>query len=168
MARATTKAELLAEIRKERRTLEQLLDHIPDDRRLEPVADDLSVKDLLAHRTEWGRMLLHWIDEARRGGTPAVPHERYKWNQLPALNAEIQARYRDTPLDEVVAAWRAVHDELVRTIEATDETELFTPGGLSFVGTTTLAAYVTSATAAHDRSARRLIAKWWRAQAAAA
>ncbi|TVR29012.1 MAG: ClbS/DfsB family four-helix bundle protein, partial [Nitriliruptor sp.] len=57
MARATSKSQLLDEIARERCKLDDLLASIPPDRKLEEVAEGLSVKDLLAHRTEWGRML---------------------------------------------------------------------------------------------------------------
>jgi hypothetical protein len=53
MARATSKSQLLEEIAHERPKLDELLDSIPAGRKLEEGADGLSVKDLLAHRTEW-------------------------------------------------------------------------------------------------------------------
>ena len=164
MARATSKSQLLDEIARERRKLDELLASIPADRKLEEVADGLSVKDLLAHRTEWGRMLLGWYDEARAGRVPAVPSADFKWNQLPALNAQIQQRSAGVPLEQVEADFAAVHDRLCTVVEAMEEDELFGAHYYPFTGNTTLAAYVTSASAAHDRSATKLIRRWWRAQ----
>ncbi|MFP4234662.1 MAG: ClbS/DfsB family four-helix bundle protein [Nitriliruptoraceae bacterium] len=164
MARATSKSQLLDEIARERRRLDDLLASIPADRKLEEVADGLSVKDLLAHRTEWGRMLLRWHDEARAGRVPAVPTPGFKWNQLPALNAQIQQRFADVPLERVEAEFADVHDRLYTVVEAMDEEELFGAHFYPFTGNTTLAAYVTSASAAHYRSATKLVRRWWKAQ----
>lgn len=167
MARATSKPELLDEIARERHKLEELLASIPGERKLEEVADGLSVKDLLAHRTEWGRMLLGWYDQARAGDDPAVPSAEFKWNQLPALNARIQRRFADVPLDRIEADFVEVHDRLYATVEAMTHEELFGAAHYPFTGTTTLAAYVTSASSAHYRSAAKLIRRWWKAQQAA-
>jgi len=164
MARATSKAELLAEIARERRKLEVLLALIPADRKLEEVADGFSVKDLLAHRAEWGRMLLGWYIQARAGAHPAVPSAEFKWNQLPALNAQIHRRFAEAPLERVETDFTEVHDQLSAVVEAMTGDELFVPAYYPFTGSTTLAAYVTSASAAHYRSAAKLIRRWWKAQ----
>jgi len=161
MARATSKSQLLDEIARERRRLEELLASIPADRKVEEVAYGLSVKDLLAHRTEWARMLLHWYDQARAGSVPAVPSAEFKWNQLPALNAQIQRRFSDVPLERVEKDFVDVHDRLYTVVAAMTEDELFGRRHYSFTGSTTLAAYVTSASAAHYRSATKLIRRWW-------
>lgn len=164
MARATSKSQLLGEIAHERRKMDELLLSIPADRKLEEVADGLSVKDLLAHRTEWGRMLLSWYEEARTGGVPAVPSAEFKWNQLPALNAQIKDRFAGVPLERIEADFADVHDRLHAVVEAMEEDELFGAHYYPFTGNTTLAAYVTSASAAHYRSASKLIRRWWKAQ----
>lgn len=164
MARATSKSELLDEIRRERRKLDELLAQIPADRKLDDVVDGLSVKDLLAHRTEWGRMLLRWYDEARAGTVSAVPSADFKWNQLPALNAQIQERFRDVPLQQIEADFAEAHDRLSSAVAAMTDDELFGTRHYPFTGNTTLAAYVTSASSAHYRSARKLIQRWWKTQ----
>lgn len=166
MGRFKSKDELVADISKERRLIAELLAKIPESAKVELVTDGLTTKDLLAHRTEWGRMMLSWYNEARAGGTPAVPSERYKWNQLKELNADIFERFRETPLADIEQAFSDVHDELNQAISKMSEAELFTKQYYGFTGTSDLATYVNSATAAHDRSARRLIQRWWKAQQA--
>ena len=163
MSRFADRRQLLNEIRSERRKLESLLERIPDEDKHVEVVDGMSVKDLLAHRTEWGRMLLGWYDAARIGMTPAVPSGRYKWNQLKELNAEIHERFVDVPLAEVEAAFRQVHGELERLVSGMSEAELFGRHFYGFTGSSDLASYVNSATAAHYRSARKHIQKWRKA-----
>ncbi|NBF41849.1 MAG: ClbS/DfsB family four-helix bundle protein [Spirochaetes bacterium] len=114
MSKFTTKQEFLEEIAKERAKLETLLESIPDDRKTEEVTDGMSVKDFLAHRAEWGAMMVRWYEDARAGKVPAVPTERFKWNQLKELNADIHTRFRATPLPEVVERFNRIHDELYR------------------------------------------------------
>jgi len=97
---------------------------------------------------------------------PAVPSAEFKWNQLPALNAQIQCRYAEIALDRVETDFVEVHDRLCAVVEAMTEDELFVPAHDPFTGSTTLAAYVTSASAAHYRSAAKLIRRWWKAQQA--
>ncbi|MFA6298332.1 MAG: ClbS/DfsB family four-helix bundle protein [Nocardioides sp.] len=164
MSRFTSKQQLLDEIVTERAKLDVLLARIPDSAKDEAVVDGLTVKDLLAHRTEWARMTLSWYETAKAGGAPAVPSATYKWNQLPALNAEIRARFANASLDEIEGEYTRVHDLLLDTVTAMSEEELLTPHYYAFTGSTDLAAYVNGASAAHYRSARKCIAKWWKAR----
>lgn len=164
MSKFTSKGEFMEEIVKERSKLEELLTKIPDDEKQVEVVDGMTVKDFLAHRTEWGRMMIRWYQEARAGGQPAVPTEKYKWNQLKELNAEIHERFAETPLNEVEAEFARVHDELYHLIEGLSEEELFTKKRFTFTGSSDLVTYLNSATASHYRSARRHIARWWKAR----
>ena len=164
MSKFTTKQALLDEITKERSKLEKLLSDIPDSQKTTEVIDGMSVKDFLAHRTEWGRMMLRWYAEAKSGVKSAVPSEKYKWNQLTQLNADIYERYKDISLETITTDYHQVHDELYQLIAATTDEELFTKKFYGFTGSSDLAAYFNSATAAHYRSAAKHIRKWWKAQ----
>ena len=166
MSRFKTKQELIDDVVKERGLLEALLDQIPEGDKLVEVTDGMSVKDFLAHRTEWGRMAIRWYREAKAGRTPAVPTEQYKWNQLKELNADIHERFKEAPLSEIEAAFTSVHDDLYSLIDGTTEEELFTKKYYGFTGSSDLATYLNSASAAHYRSARRHIQKWWKARSA--
>ena len=163
MSRFSTKEELVADAIAARAKLEALLNTIPDSAKLDPIVDGMSVKDFLTHRTEWGRMMIGWYSEAAAGGTPAVPAEKFGWGQLNELNAEIHARFADTPLEKATTQFATTSEELIRLIETCTEDELFEQRFYSFTGTTTLAAYFTSATGGNYRSAYRHINRWWRA-----
>ncbi len=164
MSRFKSKAELIADIKKERTALEALLAAIPDHDKLREVTDGMSVKDFIAHRTEWGRMMIRWYEEAKAGGTPKVPTADFKWNQLKQLNQAIHERFTAASLSEIEGAFAEVHDHLFKLVEGMKEDELFDKGHYGFTGTSDLATYVNSATASHYRSARRHIQKWWRAR----
>lgn len=164
MSRFITKADFLADVDKERAAFEALLSDIPEDQKLVDVVDGMTVKDFIAHRAEWGKMMLGWLAAARAGEAPAVPSERYKWNQLKELNADIMERYAAVPLQTIERDFAQTHDELRRVIEATTEAELFTKQHYGFTGSSDLVTYLNSATASHYRSARRHIQKWWKAR----
>ena len=164
MSRFTTKQELVDDIAKERRLLAELLAQIPDEQKLVEVIDGMSVKDFLADRAEWGRMVIGWYTEAKAGCTPAVPSERFKWNQQKELNAWIHDRFADIGLQEVEQDFADVQDLLDQMLEEITEDELFAKKYYAFTGKSDLATYVNASTTAHYRSARRHIGKWWRQQ----
>lgn len=160
MSRITTRKTLLDEISKERTKLEKLLDRIPKDRKTEEVCDGMSVKDFLAHRTEWGKMVLSWYKTVKAGKEPAVPHKDYKWNQLKELNAVIIEQYKDEKLEKIERDFKRVHNQLYKLAETATEKELFE----KFINNHGLAAYLNSCTAAHYRSAYKYINNWWKEQ----
>ncbi len=164
MSRFTSKQALLDEIVKERDKLENLLESIPDSKKTDEVTDGMSVKDFLAHRTEWGRMMLRWYVDAKAGKKPAVPTEKFKWNQLKELNTDIHERFKNIELKKIESDFKKVHDELYKLIEGMSEKELLEKNIYEFTGVSDLATYVNSATASHYRSARIQINKWWKAQ----
>jgi len=163
MSRFDSKEALLADAATARLKLAGLLADLPDAAKLVEVTDGMTVKDFIAHRAEWGRMMLDWYGEAKAGGTPAVPARAHTWSQLPELNAEIHDRFSDARLADVERDFASVHDELFEVMEACSDDELFTKRYYSFTGTSDLATYFTSATGGHYRSAYRHINKWWRA-----
>lgn len=164
MSKFKSKEELLNEIMKERTLLEELLAVIPDSQKTVAVVDGMSVKDFLAHRTEWGEMMNSWYAEAKAGKQPAVPTKKYKWNQLKELNADIHERHKNDSLKKVTTDFKRVHNALFKLISQMSEEELFSKKYYEFTGVSDLATYVNSSTASHYRSARRHIAKWWRQQ----
>jgi hypothetical protein len=164
MSRFKSKQEFIDDIIKERKLLNELLASIPKTKKQIEITDGMSIKDFLAHRTEWGRMMLRWYKEAKAGKVPAVPTEKYKWNQLKELNADIFTRFQKTPLKKIEDEFNKVHDELFKVINKLSEKELFEKKQFNFTGTSDLATYLNSATASHYRSARRHIQKWWKSQ----
>ena len=163
MSRFATKEAMISDAAAARVKLDRLLVAMPDAAKLVEVVDGWTAKDLIAHRNEWGRMMLRWYTEARLGQTPAVPAEGHTWSTLNDLNAEIHARFSDETLIDVESEFRRVHDELFVVMEACTEDELFTKRSYSFTGTSDLATYFTSATGGHYRSAYKHINRWWRA-----
>jgi hypothetical protein len=163
VSRFDSNEALVADAATARLKLEGLLADLPGTAKVVEVTDGMNVKDFIAHRTEWGRMMLDWYGEAKAGSEPAVPAPGYTWGQLPELNAEIHDRFADAALADVERDFASVHNELFGVMEACSDDELFTKRYYSFTGTSDLATYFTSATGGHYRSAYKHINRWWRA-----
>jgi hypothetical protein len=160
MPRSFTKVQLLEDARRERATLEKLLEKLTPEEMVHSAAPgEWSPKDVLAHLIEWEQMVLGWIETALSGKTPAMPAEGYKWNQLPALNQQIYEKHRDRPLAEVLEQFQRSYQQSMTTIEGFSEEELFTRGYFSWSGNNALAAYFHSCTAAHYLWARKEVQK---------
>lgn len=111
----TTKEETLAQIRSEFAAFVELVEQLPAAARLQPIAGTLTVKDIVAHITDWEAWMLLRIRSAAVGEylpsrdtliTQADPSV----SGIDALNAEIYARYKD-------AEWETVWEDLLRTHE---------------------------------------------------
>lgn len=163
MPRPTSKDDLLEAIERERGKLDAILETVAPERMAEPgVVGEWSVKDVLAHLTEWEQMALHWYRTGLRGEVPEVPAPGFKWNQTPQLNRAIFEKHRDRPLDEVVAAFRASRRAILGVIESLGDEDLFTAGRFAWTRKNTLGTYFVSATSSHDLWARTRIARWRR------
>ena len=159
---------------------QELLDNIEREHvaflaQLQPVAkyryrekgvwgDDWTIKDLLAHLTEWEQMFLRWYREGANGGKPAVPARGFKWNQTPLLNQVIYRRYKRKALDRVIDDFHASYREVYALAEGLSEEELFAPGHFPWTGENTLTTYLGANTFSHYRTATKILKRWKRSQ----
>ncbi len=165
MPRPTTKTAILSESRKEYAALEQLLATLLPEEMAQPgLVGEWSVKDVLAHLTEWTQMVLGWYAAGLRGETPALPAPGYKWNQLPALNQHIYEKYRDEALADVLQGFHTTHRQIMALVESLSEEELFTPGRYDWARANALASYIVSCTSSHYNWARTELRKGLRAR----
>jgi hypothetical protein len=166
MPRPATKAQLIEQTRAGYAALQKEIDSLsPEEMTAPGVVGAWSVKDVLAHLMAWQHMVQAWYAAGKRGETPVTPSEKYTWREIPALNQEIFATYRDHALDDVRAGFAASHQVTLDLIEATTDAELFTPKVYTWTKTTTLGSYLTSATCSHYDWARKEIRrglKAWR------
>ncbi|MBN1439472.1 MAG: ClbS/DfsB family four-helix bundle protein [Anaerolineales bacterium] len=160
MPRPSTKKDLLKAMQEEHQALENAFEGL-SERQLTAVhrTTKCSIKDIMAHLTEWEQMVLRWYETGRSGGTPAVPSEKFKWSQLPALNKEIFERHHARPWKEVLKKFRASYAETRKTIEGIRDADLFTVGRFSWTKSTTLGSYFVSCTSSHYAWARKEIRK---------
>jgi hypothetical protein len=168
MPRSTTKAQLLADARRERAALEKVLEKLtPDEMTFATAPGEWSVKDVLAHLIEWEQLALGWIATGLSGQTPAMPAPGYKWSQLPALNQQIYEKHRERLLAEVLEQFHSSYQQTLDAIQGFSDEILFTRGYYLWSGNNALAAYFHSCTAAHYLWARKEIQKKLKARKAA-
>ena len=160
MPRPTTKAGILSESAKEHDALEQLLATLTPEQMVQPgIVGEWSVKDVLAHLTEWQQMVLGWYHAGLAGDSPSLPAPGFKWSELPALNQVIYERHRDQSLADVLDAFGDSYRQIMAWVESLSEEDLFTPGRYDWAKTNALASYVISCTSSHDRWARTELRK---------
>lgn len=168
MGKRLPKAALLAEARKERAALDQLLAPLTPRQMTQPDVTQAgwSVKDVLSHLIGWQQMNLGWHEAALRGESPAVPAPGLKWSDVREINERIYRRHRRRSLKVVLADYAAYHGKMLDAIERTSDADLTAIGRFAWTGPTwTLSDYFRANTASHDRWACKHLRKWLRANA---
>lgn len=93
------------------------------------------------------------------GKKPKMPAEGYTWRTVPALNIEINKLYNSKPLEFIVIDLENSFNELQEIINRHSDAELFTKKKYHWTGSTSLAAYLISATSSHYEWGLNLIKK---------
>ena len=118
-----------------------------------------NIKDVLAHLHAWHLMLLDWYTVGMSGEKPDMPAKGFTWRTVPDLNKEIQERYAQVMLDDVKGLLRQSYKTIVKMIEMHSDEDLFTKKKYHWTGSTSLGAYLISATSSHYDWAFKLIKK---------
>jgi hypothetical protein len=169
MGKRLPKKELLAEVQRERETLDATLAGLSARQmtRAGVTRGGWSVKDILGHLVEWQRMNLEWYAAGLRGETPAMPAPGFTLRELPRLNALIQRKYHRRSLHSVLRDYHSFHERVVTLIETIPDHDLVTLGRFSWTGPSwTLSDYLRASTAAHYLWARKRIRRWLRTTSA--
>lgn len=104
----TTRAELVAQVESEHADLVSLVDSVPEAQREQPLVGAYSLKDILAHITDWEDYLLLRLRSALAGDPvpPRIVHE----SDLDRINAETFAAHH-------LEDWHGVRYEFDRTFQ---------------------------------------------------
>lgn len=163
MGSPNTKSALVEAIDSERGNLLGVLDDVPEVTKTLPGAcESWSVKDILAHMTDWEQRFLGWYEAGLRGEVPKIPDAGYTWRQLPALNQAIYEKHRHKSLAQVQEEFDASFKRIRALVEQLSEHVLFTPGYYAWTGDKPLAVFLDANTASHYRWAKSLIGKFLR------
>jgi hypothetical protein len=118
-----------------------------------------NIRDVLAHLHEWHIMTLSWYKTGLEGGKPEIPAKGYTWKDMPELNKSIREKYSKTGLDEAKEYFQSSYGEIRNLIDTHTDEELFEKKRYKWTGTTSLGAYLVSATSSHYDWAFKLIKK---------
>jgi len=164
MTDPTTKAGLLERIRSEHRRLETALAGISPENMLRPgVVGEWSIKDILAHISDWEQRFLSWYRAGQRGEVPERPEPGLSWDDLDLLNQRIYEKHRHRSLPDVRAGFDASYQELIAAVEAMSEEELFTAGRFAWTGDYPLLPYLRANADEHYAEHAAQIEAWRRA-----
>ncbi len=120
----TSRQELIEQIHAECAALVELIESIPPEERETPLVDELSVKDLLAHITDWQEYMLRRLRATALGETfpLRVPDGNYD-----RVNAEIYQTHLRRPWDDIWQDFERIYEETIAEIEQLSEEDLFDP-----------------------------------------
>lgn len=165
MSKPTTKEELLYQ---SQNTFDKLLNYInnltlEEQEKEFPLGSlNRNIRDLLAHLHHWHLMMLEWYKVGMEGNKPAMPANGYTWKEIPQLNIQIQRQYSSVPLNEVKHLLGKSYNHVQQLILAHTDEELFTKKYYTWTGSTSLGAYLISATSSHYSTILKLLKKFRR------
>jgi hypothetical protein len=144
------KAKIVERIVVERRRLEQNLVSLSADAMVQPgVIGEWSVKDILAHLTDWEQRFLGWYEAGLRGEVPRTPAPGLGWGDLHILNQQIFEKHRHQSLDDVLPEFRTSYERVLATVKEISEEDIFTVGRYEWLGRENLAGDILANTANH-------------------
>lgn len=162
MPRPKTKEELISLSHLNFEKLMNFINQLPGDKQEEEFPKgtlNRNIRDVLTHLHHWHLMLNEWYDVGATGDKPAMPAKGYTWKTLPALNKMIWQDYQHIGLPEAKEMLKRSFLAIQTLIEKHTEEELFEKKKYHWTGSTSLGAYLISATASHYDWALKLIKK---------
>jgi len=160
MGRPKNKAELVQLSRENCRKLLELVASYSEEERnndFPPGTLNRNIRDVLGHLHHWHLMFLQWYVMGMAGKKPHMPAKGYSWKNTPELNRMIQEKYKELPFSEVQSLFEQSFAEICLIIEKHSNEELFTKKRYKWTGSTSLGAYLVSATSSHCDWAIKLI-----------
>ncbi|WNO08726.1 ClbS/DfsB family four-helix bundle protein [Teredinibacter sp. KSP-S5-2] len=152
MPRPTTKQALLDLSRENYNKLNALIDSLSpaEQKGTYPFEHrDKNIRDTIAHLHEWHLMFLAWYKVGMKGDKPDIPAKGYTWKTLPDLNQIIWQKYQSVGLADIRKEFKSSYDKVRRCIQKHSDEELFEKKRYKWTGTTSLGAYMISATSSH-------------------
>ena len=162
MPRPKSKEELLELSKSNYLKLLQLIDSMPEDKlKKEFPAGFLNrnVKDVIGHLHHWHLMFLEWYKVGMSGQKPEMPAKSYTWKTVPELNKKIWEKYKNESLRNILRLFDESFTNVQKIISKHSNEELFEKKRYKWTGTTSLGAYLISATSSHYDWAIKLIKK---------
>lgn len=162
MPRPKTKEELLNLSKENFRKLNDLVDSFSEDEQRANFPKgtmNRNISDVLAHLHHWHLMFLKWYRIGMKGEKPEMPAPGYSWKSLPELNKKIWEEYKELNLNESRILLNQSFNQLQDIIQKHTNQELFEKKRYPWTGSTSLGAYLISATSSHYDWAYKLIRK---------
>jgi hypothetical protein len=161
MEESVTKNEILTSIASEREALEKLITKLSHEIMLEPGFEgNWSIKDMLAHISEWEQMMIKWTQELLRGETPDRPPPGSDWADLDTFNESLFQKNKDRSLEDVLAMFFDSYPETYQIIANLSEEDLLNPDQFAWRAGDPLWHMVAANTWWHYKEHRESIERW--------
>jgi len=118
-----------------------------------------NIRDVLAHLHEWHLMMINWYEIGMKGQQPDMPAKGYSWRNTSELNYAIWKNYRSSKFNQVKDLLDSSYKQVQKIIQKHSEEDLFEKRKFKWTGTTSMGAYLISATSSHYDWAFKLIRK---------
>jgi hypothetical protein len=125
------------------------------------IEGEVSPCDLIAYQIGWGKLLMSWDKLETQGKTAEMPAPGFKWNQLSALANHFYKEQNGQSLEQLLAQFEVLVDEIRLFIESNSEEVLFEIGKRRWAGQKwSIAKWIQVNTVAPYGSARTKLRKW--------
>ncbi|MDM1376410.1 hypothetical protein SAMN04488018_11577 [Myroides marinus] len=118
-----------------------------------------NVRDVLMHLHEWHIMFLAWYEVGMAGGKPIMPTVGYSWKTTPELNIAINQKHQNISALKSIDKFKESHLKVIQIIKQHSDEELFEKKRYTWTGSTSLGAYLISATSSHYDWALKFLKK---------
>lgn len=162
MSRPLNKNELLHLSQKNYGELIDFVDSLTEAERNKTFPEgtmNRNIRDVLAHLHHWHKMLLDWYAVGMSGQMPDMPAKGYTWKMTPELNKWIWGQYQKADLKEVQGMLDESFQDIQHIITSHTNEELYEKRKYKWTGSTSLGAYLVSASSSHYDWALKLIKK---------
>jgi hypothetical protein len=162
MARPTNKEELLKFSSAKFDDLNALINSLSEETRVREFPEgtmNRNIRDVLGHLHQWHSMLLEWYAVGMQGKKPDMPATGFTWKDTSALNKRIWEDNLKVSLVDMRGNFEKTHQNIHDIIEKHTNEELFEKMKYKWTGSTSLGAYLISATSSHYDWAIKLIKK---------
>jgi len=156
-----TKAEIMKLLQSERRSLERVLAELSEGQMTQPgVENGWSVKDIMAHISDWEKRMVGWIGDSVRGEVPQRPAPGKTWDDLDRLNEQTYVLNKDRELRDVLADFHRSYERALARVEALTEEDLVDPQRFAWREGDPLWHMVAANTWEHYQEHRESVEKW--------
>jgi len=132
-------------------------DKTEQEKEFPPGTMNRNIRDVLMHLYHWHQMMLKWYEVGMKGEKPEMPAPGYTWKTTSELNHWILDHYQGTDLSDAKQKFSDRHKEVTQLINKHSNDELFEKKRYKWTGSTSLGAYLISATSSHYDWAFKLI-----------
>ncbi|EAR00345.1 ClbS/DfsB family four-helix bundle protein [Maribacter sp. HTCC2170] len=162
MPRPKTKTELLQLSNENYKKLNNYVDSFPLEEHMKEFPEgtmNRNIRDVLGHLHHWHLLVQGWYKVGMSGEKPELPAKGYTWKTTSDLNHNILKKYANEELGTVRANLDESYAQLQKLIKKHTDEELFEKKRYKWTGSTSLGAYLISATSSHYDWAYKLIKK---------